>query len=273
MSKQAVEDIRGNAPVPAFRKHSQLEAASSDSGVLKSVSRRTGRVAFILLAGCLAASIANAQTAAKSQTTSSSSTQNVNVVNTPAVSVSSLPPVVISGTPTVNVGSLPAVTLSGTPTVNANVTFPASQGVIVTAPGALTNVGRLPSQQVMLLSTGPGECTSQLFLVAPEGFVACFNMSDHPGNLLVITDVFWSATGTNGTTCIVALNPPGSSGYGPNFVSAAVVAADGFAAKNEHLTTGVKFAGEPVLGGPPYGGFSSCTPRFWMLHGYLIPNQ
>ena len=73
----------------------------------------------------------------------------------PANIVSPLP---LPTTGTATVSGTVGATQSGPWNVNANVTFPASQGVTVTAAGRLTNVGRLPSTQVMLTSIGPAIC-------------------------------------------------------------------------------------------------------------------
>lgn len=201
-------------------------------------------------------------------------TENVNVVNTPTVNVGSLPPVSISGTPAVTVGSLPPVSLAGTPTVNANVVFPATQAVTLTAPGPLTNVGRLPSQQLSLLSTGPLECPSTQYVMAPDGVPSCFDIANFPGQILVITDVFWIAQGTPGSTCIMGLGLAGHPGYGPVFWSAAVAGADGIATKTEHLTTGVKITENPLTTFQA-GSETACTLAFpgSFMQGYLVPNQ
>lgn len=188
---------------------------------------------------------------------SPSSTQNVNVVNTPTVTV--------GNTPTVNVGN--------TPTVNATVTFPANQNVTVNGAGPLTNVGRLASQQVMLLSAGPGECPSRQFVADLFGAVSCFDMASHPGQVLVITDIYWSATGSPGTTCGVGLVPSSAMAFGPFLVSATPAATDGTASKTEHLTTGAKMAVNPTLSTTAYGIPATCTFLASVMQGYLVPNQ
>lgn len=137
----------------------------------------------------------------------------------------------ITGQPVnVNVANSPAVSLAGTPTVNANVMFPASQGVTVSAAGPLTNVGRLPSKQVMLQGVFsaplPG-CGSTWLLVTPNGANTCFDMANHPGEVLVVTDFSWIATTNPGATCTLAITGP-ANGSGFYLTSAAVGASDGF---------------------------------------------
>ena len=270
MNKQAVETTGGSAPSmslnAAFRR-------------FKPAVTILAAVLTISAAGTLSAqSSQSVPKPAVNQTPAGGNSMNVNVVNTPTVNVGSLPSVTISGTPTVAVGSLPPLTLSGTPTVNANVTFPASQAVTVSAPGPLTNVGRFPGQQVMLIATGPGECPSTQFLMAPDGSVSCFDISNYPGQILVITDVFWSALGTPNNTCIFGLGLVGRPGFGPVFESTAVAGADGIASKTEHLTTGVKLTSNPqtMTLAPAFG--SACKFGVFFggdsfMQGYLLPNQ
>jgi len=172
----------------------------------------------------------------------------------------------ITGQPVnVNVANSPAVSLAGTPTVNANVSFPASQGVAVTAAGPLTNVGRLPSTQVML-GLGPG-CPGGLGQVTSDGTNLCFDMASHPGEVLVITDFSWTASANAGATCTL--------GIGSYFVSAAVAAPDGIAAKSEHLTTGITTTVNPGINNPIASGLAPCHLIFGgvTITGYLLPNQ
>src|SRR5215469_6360279 len=176
------------------------------------------RAKLLFILSCLAVTVAadalEAQTKPAASGTTTTSTQNVNVVNTPTVNVATMPAVSISGTPAVNVNSLPAVnvnslppvSLAGTPTVNTNVTFPANQAVTVAAAGPLTNVGRLPSQQVMLRrASGSTSCLTGWFSVALDGGLSCFDMANQAGQVLVVTDVHWQGFGTVGTFCPLSL--------------------------------------------------------------------
>ncbi len=75
------------------------------------------RAALIAVATCVASS--GVCLAQRAQAPSSpGSTQNVNVVNQPTVTVGSMPAVSLSGTPTVSVTGTPAVSISGTPAVS-----------------------------------------------------------------------------------------------------------------------------------------------------------
>jgi hypothetical protein len=226
-------------------------------GIIPAAGRTAFRVlkpaaaamAALILALSAAESAAAADPNVSSQNTS---TQNVNVVNTP----------------TVTVGSLPPVSLSGTPTVNANVAFPASQGVTVTAAGPLTNVGRLPSKQVTLF-TVPANfgCSSLLLESNTDGSGTCFDMANHPGEILIITDWFWFGQVTAGNTCPVNIEspPPGGRIF---LSSAAVGAPDGFVSKSEHMVTGVKMTVNPAA-----VTSATCTNVQFTMQGYLLPNQ
>src|SRR5260370_42650707 len=77
----------------------------------KKILKTAAAMAAIAIATYVASSgICLAQGNSGGPAAPTNSTQNVNVVNTPTVS--------LSGTPTVNVGTMPAVSLSGTPAVN-----------------------------------------------------------------------------------------------------------------------------------------------------------
>jgi hypothetical protein len=172
-----------------------------------------------------------------------------------------------SGPWSVSVANSPAVTLAGTPTVNANVTFPANQGVTVAAAGPLTNVGRLPSKQVELISVGPQWCPSLWTQGFADGSIGapnssgCFDMANHSGEVLVITDFSWFASTNPGATCFLELG---------NFMSSAVGASDGHAAKSEHFTTGIPLTVNPQASVGP----SPCNlGNLWTITGYLMPNQ
>ena len=204
------------------------------------------------------------------------STQNVNVVNTPTVNVGSLPSVTVGSMPSVTVGSLPPVTFSGTPTVNANVTFPGTQGVTVTSPGPLTNVGRLPSQQLTIAGysgpVSPIPCATKLYNVGPDGIASCFDMTNHQGQVLVITDISWQSTGAAGATCAGGLRAAPGAIF-PLVISTAVVNADNTAAKTEHFTTGVKLTVNPVVSSDGAVSPSCSTPSIMMMNAYLMTNQ
>src|SRR5579864_1841751 len=181
-----------------------------------------------------------------------STPQSVDVVNTPSVTV--------ANTPSVNVANTPAVSISGTP--NVNVQFPANQAVTVT-PGSVTNVGRLPSDQVTLYSPY-SFCPSHILQVGSDGSGSCFDMANHPGQVLVITDILWEGQVAAGNTCLANLESPLGKIL---FTFNAVGAADGYAAKSEHMTTGLKM----TVNATPLA--DNCSnPIFW-TQGYLLTNQ
>jgi hypothetical protein len=250
------------------------------------------RAKLLFVLGCLASTVAagalEAQTKPAAGGTTTTSTQNVNVVNTPTVNVGTMPAVSISGTPAVNVNSLPAVnvnslppvslagtpavSINGTPTVSVstlpavslagtpNVNIAGSSAILAVqdVAGSLTNVGRLPSQQVMLFFDLKS-CPSAWLAVTSSGNSSCFDMANEAGKVLVITDIFWSALGTAGTTCFATV--------GETVWSAAQVGPDGWATKDEHHTTGAMMTVNPQL--ISFG----CNLRNALLHGYLLPNQ
>src|SRR5215472_1284863 len=244
------------------------------------------RAKLLFILSCLAVTVAaealEAQTKPAASGTTTTSTQNVNVVNTPTVNVGTMPAVSISGTPTVNVNSLPPVSLAGTPAVSINgtptvsvSTLPAvslagtpnvniagSSAIlpVQNVAGTLTNVGRLPSQQVIL--SLDFSCPSAWSASNINGSSSCFDMAGEAGKVLVITDVYWSGQGTAGTTCFATL-----SFYSTPFLwSGAQVGPDGHVTKNEHQTTGATTTENPQL-------TASCTLHNGLLHGYLLPNQ
>ncbi len=253
MSKQAIETLGVSAR--AIRRGGALRG-------LKSVAAAAAALSFIALAA--AAGTLQAQTKAAGTNTV---TQNVNVVNTPTVKIGMMPAVSLNGTPTVNVGSLPPVNLAGTPTVNANVTFPSNQAVTVTG-GPLTNVGRLPSEHVTLIPGIPVGCTTTWGQVTADGTISCFDMANHPGQVLVVTDFYWEGQGPAGSNCVAFLLSGGAAWY--LIKSGAIVASDGFISKSEHLATGATVTGNPTFHGIPGG---SCGIFDAQLHGYLLPNQ
>jgi hypothetical protein len=165
----------------------------------------------------------------------SNTTQNVNVVNAPTVTV--------GNTPTVNVGTLPPVTIG---------------------PGPLTHMGVLPGKYVMLASIewSKANCpATKLAIFSTQGNPSCFDVNSYTGQLLMITDWEWYANTTAGSTCYVGagvLNSP--------FLSVSAAAADGVATRSEHLTAGIVLAGNPTAS-------SNCTGLALYMQGYLIPNQ
>jgi len=190
----------------------------------------------------------------------SNTPQSVDVVNTPTVNVGNTPSVTVANTPSVNVANTPAVSISGTP--NVNVQFPANQAVTVT-PGSVTNVGRLPSDQLTLYSPY-SFCPSHILQVGSDGSGSCFDMANHPGQVLVITDILWYGQIAAGNTCFVNLESPLGKIL---FTFNAVGAADGYAAKSEHMTTGLKM----TVNATPLA--DNCSnPIFW-TQGYLLTNQ
>jgi len=154
--------------------------------------------------------------------------------------------------------------------VNTNVTFPANQAVTVAAAGPLTNVGRLPSKQVVLLSVGPLWCPSLWTQSFPDGSVGfpnssgCIDMANHSGEVFVITDFSWSASTNPGAACFLKLD---------NFTSSAVGASDGYAAKSEHFTTGIPLTVNPNISTAVIAGQSPCNFISSTITGYLMPNQ
>jgi hypothetical protein len=162
---------------------------------------------------------------------SNTMTQNVDVVNTPTVSI------------------------AGTPAVKAT----------ITAPGPLTNVGRLASQHVTLNVVNSGICSTHLQQIEGDGNTTCFDLSNDPAQALVITDTAFFGYTTAGNTCGMFLFSPGGAGF-VLLPSIAPAAADGTASKSEHLTTGVVLTGNPVVS-------TTCANEAVLLQGYLVPNQ
>jgi hypothetical protein len=184
------------------------------------------------------------------QANGNNSMQNVNVVNTPtvnigntpSVSVSSLPSVTISGTPTVNVGSLPAMTIG---------------------PSSVTHMGVLPSKHTMLTRNAytDANCSgTKLGIYDVFGSINCFDLASYPGQILMITDWEWYATGSVGQTCYIG------AGVNTPFISASQAGPDGIAIKSEHMTSGVKYLADPSV-------FSNCGGVSFYMQGYLLPNS
>lgn len=149
------------------------------------------------------------------------------------------------------------VNVVNTPTVNAAAT--------ITAPGPLTNVGRLASQHVTLEVVSASACATHLQRNKEDGGSACFDLSNDPGQALVITDTSFFGQQTAGNTCGISLLAPG--GGNTLLVSVAAAAADGIASKSEHLTTGLVMTGNPVVG-------TTCAAgEVVLMQGYLVPNQ
>jgi hypothetical protein len=147
---------------------------------------------------------------------------------------------------------------------NVNVVNTPAVKATITAPGPLTSVGRLASQQVNL-EFAFGGCPSDWFQLNADGTLSCFDLSSYPGQVLIVTDAEWLASGTAGNTCLTSLNAPGN-GSAIFLRSGAVAAADSFATKSEHLTTGRKMTVIPVVSG-------GCTLLSYEMTGYLVPNQ
>jgi hypothetical protein len=174
----------------------------------------------------------------------------------------------ITGTPSVHADITNQVPVTGT--VNANVSFPSNQQVTLT-PTSIMNLGKLPSQQVVLgagilFTSCPGwtdSNTNQCFSGVPNGSV------------LVITDVDWTA-GTK-------LSSPSLSDHGCEleifgagllFSSYATSDADGVIGKNEHIAGGLYF--NPAVQGsqaPSWNLTAQCQGGDVVLRGYLTPNQ
>src|SRR5579864_3374833 len=167
----------------------------------------------------------------------SNTPQSVDVVNTPTVNVGNTPSVTVANTPSVNVANTPAVSISGTPNVNADAT--------ITAPGPLTNVGRLASQHITLNVVLGSTCSTRLQQIKGDGNVTCFDLSNDPAQALVITDTAFFGQTTAGNTCGMFIFGQGLGNL--FFPSVATAAADGTASKSEHLTTGVVMTVNPLV--------------------------
>jgi hypothetical protein len=179
-----------------------------------------------------------------------SSTQDVNVVNTPTVT--------IGNTPSVSVSSLPSVTLSGTPTVNVG-----SLPALTIGPSSVTHMGVLPSQQMMLTRNAYTDANcpaTKLGIYDAFGTINCFDLASYPGQILMITDWEWYATGSVGQTCYIG------AGVNSPFLSASQAGPDGIAIKSEHMTSGVKYLANPRV-------FSNCAGVAFYMQGYLLPNS
>jgi hypothetical protein len=220
------------------------KTAASTKGTFGKSLKFAGAAAAVIVMTVFTVGIASAGTPAASAAVQ---TQSVNVVNTPTVNV--------GNTPSVTVANTPEVSISGTPTVNANAT--------ITAPGPLTNVGRLASQQVGLEFTTA--CPSHVFQINNDGTRSCFDIANHPGQVLIITDLDWLGSGTPGNTCIASVTNSVGSAF---FLSVSVEAADQWAAKTEHMTTGLKMSENPQ-----FAMMGACTLSVFQAQGYLVPNQ
>jgi len=79
-----------------------------------------------------------------------------------------------------------------------------------------------------------------------DGSTSCFDIANHPGEVLVITDYSWIATALSGTTCATAIidSRNVNNFY---FSSSALAYAAGIAAKTEHFTTGTTLTGNPLI--------------------------
>ncbi len=177
-----------------------------------------------------------------------SSTKNVNVVNIPTVN--------IGNTLSVTVSSLPSVTLSGTPTVNVGSLPPMTLG-----PSLVTHMGVLPSKQMMLTRNAYTDANcpaTKLGIYDAFGSINCFDLASYPGQILMITDWEWYATGSVGQTCYIG------AGVNSPFLSASQAGPDGIAIKSEHMTSGVKYLANPSV-------FSNCGGVAFYMQGYLLP--
>ena len=177
-------------------------------------------------------------------------TQNVDVVNTPTV--------IIGNTPSVSVSSLPNVTLSGTPTVNVGSLPPITIG-----PSSGTHMGVLPSKLMMLTRNAYTDANcpaTKLGIFDAFGSINCFDLASYPGDILMITDWEWYATGSVGQTCYIG------AGVNTPFISASQAGPDGIAIKSEHMTSGVKYLASPRV-------FSNCSGVNFYMQGYLLPNS
>jgi hypothetical protein len=208
---------------------------------------------FIMVAASIlatAALYAVQGASAQSGQANPNSTQNVNVVNTPTVN--------IGNTPSVSVSSLPSVTLSGTPTVNVG-----SLPAMTIGPSSVTHMGVLPSKHMMLTRnpyTDANCPATKLGIYDAFGTISCFDLASYPGQILMITDWEWIATGSAGQTCYIG------AGVNAPFISASQAGPDGIAIKSEHMTSGVKYLANPSV-------FSNCTGVSFYMQGYLLPNS
>jgi hypothetical protein len=109
--------------------------------------------------------------------------------------------------------------------------------------------------------------TGRLFRVFPDGSVGADPFTVPDGSVLVVTDVDWSTqNGTPATASHIELTIGPAQSPVPVFDSTALIASDGRAGKNEHMTSGI------VLAEPPLAVlFSSGSLRALVLRGYLAP--
>ncbi len=108
-------------------------------------------------------------------------------------------------------------------------------------------------------------CPTQLKNYEPDGSSSCFDMANHKGEVLIITDMTWTAAGNGAGTGYCSLNL-GSSPSNNFFISASSQAGDGLASGSEHLTTGLKFTVTPSVD-------SLCGFLKAYMQGYLMPNN
>jgi len=196
----------------------------------------------------------------------------VMVTNTPLPVTQSGPwNVGITGTPSVNANITNQVPVTGT--VNANVSFPANQQVTL-ALASLLNLGKLPSQQLVLTQRTTGNpCpawvdsnTSQCFSGIRAGFV------------FVIKDIEWTAS-TIITSPSISGNPCQLNFFGPGFSDLFSSYGDsdslGTIGKTEHLAGGLYFNPAVIGTSAPTWTLSNaeCSNGLVTLQGYLVPNQ
>ena len=94
-----------------------------------------------------------------------------------------------------------------------------------------------------------------------NGALLCFDMANFQGQILIITDIEWTATAAPGGTCFA-----GAGVSNPFFLTVATADPSGNAAGHEHSTTGIKMTGTP-------GVSSNCGNLQFFMQGYLLPNQ
>ena len=103
-------------------------------------------------------------------------------------------------------------------------------------------------------------CPTKLGIYDAFGSINCFDLASYPGQILMITDWEWYATGSVGQTCYIG------AGVNPPFLSASQAGPDGIAIKSEHMTSGVKYLANPSV-------FSNCGGVSFSMQGYLLPNS
>ena len=232
---------------------------------MKRMNWQAVRAAFVLLTGLVVASMVNAQSNQKPHPENSPTPLSVSVVNTPTVNVGTLPAVTVGGT--VNIGNTVPVQVTNPvqPPSSVTVNNTAAQPVPVQAnPSAVTPMGQLPSNHVVLYNQGTQGCTSW-FRIAPDGSGTAFTIP--AGQEIVITDMDFFAGSTSVAPGVYgALKLNLGNNQVPVLNSAVMADSLGDLATQQHLTSGIVMSVLPTCQSGPGNGFDIVT-----LRGYLIP--